>query len=53
MFKVLVLQHLFNFPDDQTGFQIRDRYSFCRFLGLSPGRVRYPMPKRFGCIVGT
>ncbi len=35
MFKVLVLQHLFNLNDDQTEFQIRDRYSFYRFLGLS------------------
>ena len=40
MFKVLVLQHFYNLSDDQTEFQIRDRYSFCRFLGLSPeGRV--------------
>ncbi|WP_330178014.1 transposase [Candidatus Vondammii sp. HM_W22] len=37
MFKVLVLQHLFNLNDDQTELQIRDRYSFCRFPGLSPG----------------
>ncbi len=40
MFKVLVLQHLLNLPDDQTEFQIRDRYSVCHFLGLSPeGKV--------------
>lgn len=40
MFKVLVLQHLYNLADDQTEYQIRDRYSFCRFLGLTPeGRV--------------
>lgn len=40
MFKVLVLQHLYNLADDQTEYQIRDRYSFSRFLGLSPeGRV--------------
>lgn len=36
MFKVLVLQHLYNIADDETEYQIRDRYSFCRFLGLSP-----------------
>ena len=36
MFKVLVLQHLYNLSDDETEYQIRDRYSFCRFLGLSP-----------------
>ncbi len=35
MFKVLVLQHLFNLSDDQKEFQIRERYNFCRFLGLS------------------
>ena len=40
MFKVLVLQQMYNLGDDQTEYQIRDRYSFCRFLGLSPeGRV--------------
>jgi len=40
MLKVLVLQQLYNLSDDQTEFQIRDRYSFCRFLGLSPeGRI--------------
>lgn len=40
MFKVLVLQHFYNLADDQTEYQIRDRYSFCRFLGLTPeGRV--------------
>ena len=36
MFKVLVLQHLYNVSDEQAEYQIRDRYSFCRFLGLSP-----------------
>ncbi len=36
MFKVLVLQHFYNLGDDQTEYQIRDRYSFCRFLGLTP-----------------
>lgn len=36
MFKVLVLQHLYNVSDDQIEYQIRDRYSFGRFLNLSP-----------------
>ena len=36
MFKVLVLQHLYNLSDDEVEYQIRDRYSFCRFLELSP-----------------
>lgn len=35
MFKVLVLQRLYNLSDDQTEFQIRDRFSFQRFLGVS------------------
>jgi transposase, IS5 family len=37
MFKMLVLQALYNLSDDQTEYQIRDRLSFQRFLGLSPG----------------
>lgn len=40
MFKVLVLQALYNLSDDQTEYQIRDRLSFMRFLGLDmEGRV--------------
>ena len=34
MFKVLVLQTLYTLSDDQVEFQIRDRLSFMRFLGL-------------------
>lgn len=34
MFKILVLQALYNLSDDQTEYQIRDRLSFLRFLGL-------------------
>lgn len=37
MFKILVLQALYNLSDDQAEFQIRDRLSFMRFLGLNPG----------------
>jgi len=36
MLKVLVLQHLYNVSDEQIEYQIRDRYSFCRFLGFTP-----------------
>jgi IS5 family transposase len=36
MFKMLVLQALYNLSDDQAEFQVRDRASFQRFLGLSP-----------------
>lgn len=35
MFKVLVLQSLYNVSDHQMEFQIRDRLSFMRFLDLS------------------
>ena len=35
MFRVLVLQHLYNLSDDAVEYQIRDRYSFCRFLDLT------------------
>lgn len=35
MFKVLVLQHLNNLSDDRIEYQIRDRLSFMRFLGLN------------------
>ena len=34
MFKILVLQSLYNLSDGQTEYQIRDRLSFLRFLGL-------------------
>jgi transposase, IS5 family len=35
MFKVLVVQTLYTLSDDQTEYQIRDRLSFMRFLGLA------------------
>jgi len=34
MFKVLVLQALYSLSDEATEFQIKDRLSFQRFLGL-------------------
>jgi IS5 family transposase len=34
MFKVLVLQQLHNLSDDRIEYQIGDRFSFMRFLGL-------------------
>ena len=34
MFKILVLQTLYNLADEQIEYQIRDRLSFMRFLGL-------------------
>src|SRR4030081_1003009 len=35
MFKILVLQTLYNLSDDQLEYLIRDRLSFMRFLGLA------------------
>src|SRR5919106_422820 len=35
MFKVLILQTLYTLSDDQTEYQIRDRLSFMRFIGLA------------------
>ena len=40
MFKVLVLHALYGLADERTEFQIRDRLSFMRFVGLDlHGRV--------------
>jgi transposase len=35
MFKVLILQRYYNLSDEQVEYQINDRMSFMRFLGLS------------------
>jgi IS5 family transposase len=35
MFKMLVLQSLYNLSDEQTELQVRDRLSFMTFLGLT------------------
>jgi len=35
MFKVLILQKLYNIADDKTEYLIKDRLSFQRFLGLA------------------
>lgn len=37
MFKILVVQSLYNLSDDAVEYQIMDRISFMRFLGLSLG----------------
>ncbi|EMS89335.1 transposase PF05598 domain protein, partial [Leptospira noguchii str. Cascata] len=34
MFKIVILQKLYNLSDHQTEYQINDRYSFQRFLGV-------------------
>jgi hypothetical protein len=40
MFKILVLQQLHNLSDDGIEYQIRDRFSFMRFLGLQLNHPR-------------
>ena len=37
LFKALIIQSLYNLSDDATEFQILDRHSFGRFLGLHVG----------------
>jgi IS5 family transposase len=37
LFKIPILQRLFNISDDQAEYQINDRVSFMRFLGLALG----------------
>ena len=45
MFKVLILHSLYNLSEEAIGFQILDRLSFIRFLGLRLGS-RVPDAKR-------
>jgi IS5 family transposase len=52
MFKVLILQQLHNLSDDRIEYQIRDRLSFMRFLGLEL-KIGYRMPRPYGCFVNT
>lgn len=35
MFKIVILQRIYNLSDDQIEFQINDRLTFMRFLGLN------------------
>jgi IS5 family transposase len=37
MFKMLILQQLYNISDDELEYQVNDRLSFMRFLGLGIG----------------
>jgi len=38
MFKIMILQELYNIADEKTEFMINDRLSFQRFLGLTLGK---------------
>ncbi len=58
MFKLLVLQQLHNLSDERIEYQIRDRLSFMRFLGLQledrvpDAKPVLSLPKgRCGCFV--
>jgi IS5 family transposase len=37
MFKILILQRIYNISDAQAEYQVKDRLSFMRFLGLTLG----------------
>lgn len=39
MFKILIVQSLYNLADDALEFQLRDRLSFLRFVGLTIGQT--------------
>ena len=52
MFKAIVLCELYNLSDDQVEYQLRDRLSFMRFLGLYQRReflTRGGFPFCYGC----
>src|SRR5580704_3283306 len=48
MFRMLVLQSLYNLSDEQVEYQVRDRLSFTRFLGLAL-RTAFRTARRCGC----
>jgi hypothetical protein len=45
MFKIMVLQSLYNLSDDRTEYLIRDRISFMRFPDLE---LEDPVPRQSG-----
>ena len=50
MFRMLVLQSLYNLSDEQVEYQVSDRMSFTRFLRLGI-EDRVPTARRCGCSV--
>jgi transposase len=48
MFKILVLEALYNLADERTQFYIQDRLSFMRFLGLGMDGMSRTR-RLFGC----
>ena len=47
-FKIVVLQSLYNLSDEQIEYQVRDRLSFTRFLGLG-FEDGFRTARRYGC----
>lgn len=47
MFKILMLRALYSLSDDQAEFQIMDRRTFGRFLGLLDAGYKPPAPEVF------
>jgi len=52
LFKLLILQQLYNVSDEELEYQTHDRDSFRRFLGLSP-KSEVPDAIQFGCFANT
>lgn len=52
MFRVLILQHLYNLSDNGIDYQVRDRLSFMPFLGVHL-EDRVADAKRSGCSVSA
>lgn len=50
LFKILILQSLYNLSEEAMEYEILDRYSFSRFLGYMP-QARYQMPLLYGDFV--
>src|SRR5471030_2357567 len=48
LFRMLVLQSLYNLSDEQIEYQVRDRLLFTRFLGLGLERTAFRMAPPFG-----
>ncbi|QTI82080.1 transposase (plasmid) [Roseomonas marmotae] len=48
MFRILVLQELYSFSDEQAEFRLRDRLSFMRFAGLGAYREQLKQAATMG-----
>ena len=48
MFRMLVLQSLYNLSDEQIEYQVRDRLRSRGFSGVG-SRTAFPTARRYGC----